>query len=99
MEAEGHETLFPDKGKNGSLLAIVHVVEEADRWRSGTNIHSRHFITLGEAIEGCQLSIPTIHGASKLELGPLTCIKERVFVGQGVSPIVADMEGTGDHIC
>lgn len=33
LDLQGHRTLQPSKGKNGTFIATVRVVEETDRWR------------------------------------------------------------------
>ena len=68
MPLQGHRTLFGDKGKNGSLFATVRIVEEIDRWRDGADVFTKHYVRMGDAIEGCSVSIPTIHGAMSVQL-------------------------------
>ena len=45
--------MYPDKAKNGTLYARVRIVEETERWRVGNDVHSRHYVSLGDALEGC----------------------------------------------
>ena len=63
FEQKGHETIFQRQGgKNGDLIVTLHIVDEADRWRSGEDVHSKHYIQMGEAIRGCSVNVATVHG-------------------------------------
>lgn len=55
LELEGHQTLYADKGKNGNLTVKVHVSTESERWRDNNDIHTVHFVTLGQALDQVSL--------------------------------------------
>jgi hypothetical protein len=50
LELQGHQTLYPSKGKNGKLTVKVNVSTESERWRAGNDVHTVHFITLGQML-------------------------------------------------
>ena len=50
LPLRGHMTLFPESGKNGTLIARVRIREEVERWREGINVRSRHYVSLSDAI-------------------------------------------------
>ena len=68
LDQRGHQTLYPEKGLNGSLFVIVRVREEIDRWRSGNDVHTRHYMSLSDALEGCLIQVPTVHGAKEVKI-------------------------------
>ena len=94
-------TLFPEKGKHGSIEAFINIVDEVDRWRSGDDVHSRHYVTLNDAINGCKVSIPTVYGDKEIELKPRKEIGSQRLQGQGIGKFVAEdvQSNRGDHIC
>ena len=44
----------------------VRVIQDAERWRDGVNIFSKHYVTLGNALKGSPLKIHTIHGTDEI---------------------------------
>jgi DnaJ-class molecular chaperone len=66
LEELGHETLNTAKGKHGRLLVTVTVLEDTSRWREGFDIITRHYITLGNALKGSSIKVPTIHGTDEV---------------------------------
>ena len=98
----GHRTLNSDKGKNGLLKVIVHVVQEAERWRKGQDIFSQHYITLDQALKGCKVSVPTVHGSETVNLSQFDAHMKHIFEGKGVlkTNIHSDDDSpkTGNHI-
>ena len=64
----GDCTLYPEKGKNGCLCVKVSVIQEAERWRNGQDIYSRHYVTLSQALQGCKIKVPTVHGVHSIDL-------------------------------
>ena len=97
VELAGNEALDQTKGKNGSLKVRICVKEDVNNWRVDHDIFSKHCITLGEALTGCTLTIPTIGGTQSIKLGQFSEAEEiipsrHILPGKGV-------EGTkGDHI-
>lgn len=65
---KGHSTLFPAKGANGNLLVTVNLAPEADRWIVNTDVHTRHYLPLSDAISGCRLKIDAATGPLTLTL-------------------------------
>ena len=68
LELQGHRTLYPDKGKNGKILATVRIVEESERWLVGNDVHSRHNVKLSDALRGCKIDVPTVYGVQQIEI-------------------------------
>ena len=66
MPLQGHRTLYPARGKNGTLKVVVMVNAELSRWRNGLNVHSNHFISLSDALKGCKVHIDTVHGEQEI---------------------------------
>ena len=93
LEELGHETLNTIKGKHGKLVVNVSVIQNAERWRDGNNIFSKHYVTLGNALKGSLLKVHTVHGTDEMiNLKP--DIFDFVLKGKGIK------EGAqvGDHI-
>ena len=63
---------------------MLHVKDDADRWRSAENMHSMHYVTMGDAIQGCQVNIPTINGTKQIEIEPLNQASVIKLEGQGL---------------
>ena len=61
LEGQGHKSEYTGKGRDGNLVVTVRVYDEVDRWREGNDIHSRHVISLAEALEGCSIAVKTVH--------------------------------------
>ena len=59
LEGKGNQALDKSKGKDGTLKVTVEVLEDPDLWREGLDIVSKHKITLGQALLGCNISIKT----------------------------------------
>ena len=59
----GHASLYPTKGKDGSLKVKVNVGREPDRWRENDRIFTENLVTLSEALEGCKVNVQTVHGS------------------------------------
>ena len=59
---EGHQTLYSDKGHDGTLYVKVNVTTNPLMRREGLNIISKHFLTLSEALFGCTLHVNTVTG-------------------------------------
>ena len=47
-------------------------------------MHSMHYVTMGDAIQGCQVNIPTINGAKQIEIEPLNETSVIRLEGQGI---------------
>jgi len=60
--------LYTEKGKNGTLFAIVRIVDEVDRWREGKNVHTKHYVSLSDAVKGCIFTVPTVHGSQLVKV-------------------------------
>ena len=61
-EHEGHESPFMAKGEDGHLLVKLKVESDATIRREGHDIISKHYVTLSEALLGCEVSVSTVTG-------------------------------------
>jgi molecular chaperone DnaJ len=66
FEHEGHHSLFLEKGEDGHLIIKVTVERDSQMRRDGLNIISKHYITLADAILGCEVTVDTVSGAHKI---------------------------------
>ena len=60
----------------------VRIVEEFDRWREGNNVHTRHYVKLADAIEGCNISVPTIQGQVDFNIPSLSAVSYFTLPGK-----------------
>jgi molecular chaperone DnaJ len=67
-ENEGHETAYFEKGDHGDLKILVKVENDPQLRREGVNIISKHYITLTDAILGCDVHVNTVKGTEKVSL-------------------------------
>lgn len=83
-------------GPSGDLLVIVHVRTHPFFERKGDDIHVELPITIGEAIRGGQIEVPTIHGPVRAKI-PAGTESGQAFrlTGKGVKK--SRGEGRGDH--
>lgn len=63
---EGHSA--PSGGVNGDLLLVIHEIEHPQLKREGENLFYSQWISVTDAILGCEVSIPTLDGPYKLKL-------------------------------
>lgn len=68
FEHEGHQSVFAAKGEDGHLVVRVRVERDATVRREGHHIISKHYVTLTEAMLGCNLTIPTVAGPKSLQI-------------------------------
>ena len=96
-----------ESGKNGTLFVQVRIDEEADRWRKGNDIHTRHYISLSNAIEGCVIKVPTVHGTQEIKLPKNAKHSVLKVEGKGAKAILLDedemeddeeVDKIGDHV-
>ena len=91
--------MFPGQGKNGNLCVYVRILNEVDRWSTGKDVYSMHLVKLSDALEGCDISIPTVHGSSKINLPAMSSQSKFTLSGKGI--ILQDQRGIdsyGNHI-
>ena len=106
LDLQGHKTLYPESGKNGTLFVQVRIDEEADRWRKGNDIHTRHYVSLSNALEGCVIKVPTVHGAQEVKLPKNAKHSVLKVEGKGAKAILLDedemddeeVDKIGDHV-
>lgn len=55
-------------GPAGDLIVVVHVRAHPFFERRGDDIHTEIPITIGEAVNGAEIEIPTIHGATRARI-------------------------------
>ena len=79
-------------GPPGDLLLTVHVTPHPHFHRRGANLHLKLPITLGEAIEGAKVDVPTPQGTVALRVPPGSSSGTKLRIkGHGVS--VGDTTG------
>ena len=66
MRGEGHSATRG--GSNGDLLIVIEEIEHAQLKRDGNNLFCTKVISVADAILGCEVTIPTLDGGSKLKL-------------------------------
>ena len=79
----------------------MSVNQEAERWRKGQDIFSRHYVTLAEALQGCQIKVPTVHGEHSIDLSRFDAGMKHIFEGKGVLKTKIsgdDAAKAGNHI-
>jgi molecular chaperone DnaJ len=99
--ADGQRLRIPGKGATGVLGAppgdlhlIVHVRPHPFYERRGDDIYIELPITIGEAIRGAEVEVPTIHGPVRARIPPGTQGGQTFRLsGKGVKK----KSGTGDH--
>ena len=64
MKGLGDESLLG--GKDGDLKVNVRLIETDDVKIVGSDLVSKHFVTLGEAIEGKEITVKTLRGHQTL---------------------------------
>ena len=62
LEHEGNQSNYVGKGEDGHLVIRFNVETDTTIRREGDNIISKHYVTLCEALLGCQLTVNTVHG-------------------------------------
>ena len=83
-----------DGGPAGDLNVLVHVKPHPFFERKGDDIHIELPITVGEAIRGAEVEVPTIHGPVRARIPAHTQTGQTFRIkGKGV----AKKNGAGDH--
>ena len=67
FEHEGNQSIYISKGEDGHLIIKFTVYSDAAVRREGSNIISQHYITLTEALLGCNLVVNTVQGPQTIE--------------------------------
>jgi molecular chaperone DnaJ len=81
-------------GPNGDLNVLVHVRPHPFFDRKGDDIHIELPVTIGEAIRGAEVEVPTIHGPVRAKIPAHTQTGQTFRIkGKGV----ARKNGNGDH--
>lgn len=70
LESEGHQTLLAMKGGKHGNLKVKLKVEAGHRWRTGDDVFSQHFLTLSDALNRCEIDVPTIESSVKIQVNP-----------------------------
>jgi len=103
---EGHQTIYKNHNAvNGDLSVKVNLVQSPVLQRQDDNVFSKHYITLGEAIQGKEFLVQTINKFQNVRISQEYFFEERdknedpfykqiVFDGCGVPNTQP-----GDHIC
>ena len=93
--AEGQKIRVPRKGQP-SLQITVHVRTHPFFERRGDDIHIELPITVGEAIRGAEVDVPTIHGSVRMRIPAGTQSGRTIRLsGRGVKK----KNGAGDQYC
>jgi molecular chaperone DnaJ len=58
----------PQKGIPGDLLILIEEEEDSDLIREGNNVHYDLYISIPDAILGCNIEVPTITGKAKINI-------------------------------
>lgn len=72
FEHEGNQSNYVKKGEDGHLIIRFSVETDNNKRREGANIISRHYVTLSEALLGCNLTINTVKGVETIHMKPFT---------------------------
>jgi molecular chaperone DnaJ len=84
-------------GASGDLYVVIHVDEHEHFQRDGQTIYLRLPVSMVRAALGCEVDVPTIHGAAKLKIPAGTQAGERFSLrGEGVPSLRGG--GKGDMI-
>jgi len=95
LRAPGEGHVGPFGGPRGDLIVIARVAEHPFFIRKGDNVHSEVPVTLGEAVLGARIRVPTLDGETALVLPPGTQ-SGQVFRLRGKGIRRLHGEGTGD---
>jgi DnaJ-class molecular chaperone len=80
----GQKIRIPRKGRPG-IQITVHVKPHPLFDRKGDDIHIELPITVGEAIRGAEVDVPTIHGSVRMRIPPATQSGRKLrLTGKGV---------------
>ena len=95
LRAPGQGHAGPFGGPQGDLIVITRVAEHPFFLRKGDNVHCELPVTLGEAVLGARIRVPTLDGETMLVLPPGTQ-SGQVFRlrGKGMRRLHGD--GSGD---
>jgi DnaJ-class molecular chaperone len=95
LRAPGQGHAGPFGGPRGDLIVITRVAEHPFFLRKGDNVHCELPVTLGEAVLGARIRVPTLDGETALVLPPGTQ-SGQVFRLRGKGMRRLHGEGTGD---
>ena len=95
LRAPGEGHAGPFGGPRGDLIVITRVAEHPFFIRKGDNVHCEVPVTLGEAVLGARIRVPTLDGETALVLPPGTQ-NGQVFRLRGKGVRRLHGEGTGD---
>jgi curved DNA-binding protein len=85
LRGQGEATGARGKGEAGDLLLTVHVAAHPFFTRKGNDLYVRVPVTLGEAVAGASVDVPTPSGTVALHIPPGTSSGKRLRVkGHGV---------------
>jgi DnaJ-class molecular chaperone len=87
IRIRGHGQPAPRGGTPGDILLTIHVLPHPYFHRRGNQLHVRVPVTLGEAVLGAKVDVPTPSGAVTLSVPPGTSSGAKLRVkGHGVAP-------------
>ena len=66
---QGNQTIYDkSKGQDGDLKIKVQVEKDAHYRREGLNIISKHYVTVSDALLGCDVKVYTVKGPESFRL-------------------------------
>ncbi|MBU4271412.1 MAG: J domain-containing protein [Planctomycetes bacterium] len=87
IRVRGHGQPAPRGGKPGDILLTIRVLPHPSFHRRGNQLHVRVPVTLGEAVAGAKIDLPTPRGVVALRIPPGTSSGTKLRVkGYGVKP-------------
>ena len=95
IRGEGHAA--PHGGTNGDLLLVINEIQHPQLQREGNNLFYTRFISVMDAMLGCEVSVPCLDGSYKVKVEPGTqsgtVVKLR---GKGLPSVQGYGRGVGD---
>jgi DnaJ-class molecular chaperone len=87
MRVRGKGEPASGRGTPGDLILTIHVAPHPFFSRSGNDLHVRLPVTLGEAVAGASVDVPTPSGTVSLHIPPSTSSGKKLRIkGHGVAP-------------
>ena len=68
IKIRGKGNNAPNNGISGDLLILIEEENNEELIREGNNIHHDLYISIPEAVLGCDVEIPTINGKAKIKI-------------------------------
>lgn len=96
LSVHGKGNAGPFNGVNGDLIVVIEEAEHAELKRESEHIHYEAVVSIGDAVLGTSLEIPTLSGKAKIKIEPGTQSGKVLRLrGKGLPNIQG--YGTGDQ--